>query len=1536
MRQTESFHHPRFLKLASRRLWSLLLLVEVAALGYSVEAADPSFSASGRLTQFNETQTYQSSGPNATGGAVNNRDTARSYFASCGPSALKADVQCNGSGIAYPSGSAGMVGVIRVANPSALSGYAGPGGTQAQFNLPISVSYSLSTFRTPGIFNQAVASSSVSASAQNVTVSGSANSTNNSYSHDFGNSGIFSGLPEQGGSVSASLPITISTTGNQPVEIVYSVSVESWTLDLSGQADASANITATFSGLNSSSGVPLDLTALGITMTSIPSQNTDHTGCDDKTAQPCGPSCAMATYGFHTMLASLLIRDTPVGYSAPYGYPTPVTLSYTQRGKSQPGVFTYANFGPKWNLNWISFVTDDPADFTNVSGLARPGGGGLPVTYQGTSGGYHSYRLEGRPGMQLRRPSGGAISYEILHSDGSKDVYGQADGTSSGPRRVFLTQRIDPAGNATTVNYDAQMRITSLVDALGQATTLAYEWPSDPLKVTKVTDPFGRFATFSYDGAGRLNRITDVIGIQSAFTYEGSSDFINSLTTPYGTTTFANVVNGRMRRISATDPAGDTEVLESNEDQTPAIPAAEMAMPSGMNVYNSDLHLRNSFYWDKKRWREAANDYTKAYIYHWLLDGDRVSMSGYLASEKPPLQSRIWYSYPGQPLPLIFGGVDTRSQIGRVIEGGTQLTSRTVTALGKLASETDPLGRTTTWDYSSDGIDLLRVGHSQSTGPVTLAAYTYNAQHRPLTYTDAAGQVTTYTWNAVGQPLTATNAKNETTTFSYYAADAAGKQRKGRLYQIDGALPGNADIVTLDYDFAGNTAQVTGPDGYYQNFTFDALDRLTRVTFPDGTYTETIYQHLDPLSSRDRLGRLTGYVYNSIRQLVSVTDPANRTTEYGWCKCGDLQQLIDAMGRITTWRHDLAGRVTAKIYADGSRITYDYEPLSGRLAKITDEKQQKKLRAYNLDDTLAGLSYVDAEHPTPNVTFAYDADYRRIKTMVDGIGTTTYAYHPIAPGTLGAGRLASTDGPLPSSLLTYSYDELGRNVGYAINGVGETRTFDPLGRVLTAVNPLGTFGYTYVGATGRMDQVTYPSGMTCQYNYYQLNGDFRLKDIIHNLPGNTLLSRHSYDYNAVGNITRWTQISPQANLRRSWVCGYDTSDQLTSVISQDPDTFSVLPTGHFDYTYDPSGNRLTEAVDGISTVSTYNSLNQLFSISNSLSQQTFEWNAEDQLVGINFAETGRRSEFEYDGVGRRIGVIEKQGSSALAVRRFVWLGLQISEERDATGLIIRRRHFDRGIQHSQAGEPLVSRFFARDHLGSIRETVASNNTLITAYVFNPWGVVVSSGEVDDDNGGFTGHWRHVSGLVMAPFRNYNPLIGRWINRDPIEEAGGTNLYEYVTSTPTSLRDYLGLAATAVNDSEICSEIRKLANRIAKKGGADRIPTEDQVGPLADTRFHSPGMGSKEFVYTGSKFPTLSGATMTGSELSYIGTGYLQAASGNSAFWGDAKIRIWRTYRTVTDYFGNGIGDVPLPGSPGRYNAAQAGRDAFYSSTCKCP
>jgi RHS repeat-associated protein len=49
-----------------------------------------------------------------------------------------------------------------------------------------------------------------------------------------------------------------------------------------------------------------------------------------------------------------------------------------------------------------------------------------------------------------------------------------------------------------------------------------------------------------------------------------------------------------------------------------------------------------------------------------------------------------------------------------------------------------------------------------------------------------------------------------------------------------------------------------------------------------------------------------------------------------------------------------------------------------------------------------------------------------------------------------------------------------------------------------------------------------------------------------------------------------------------------------------------------------------------------------------------------------------------------------------------------------------------------------------------------------------------------------------SGLTIAVRRFYGSNLARWINRDPIEEMGGLNLYGYILNEPTTKTDSTGL------------------------------------------------------------------------------------------------------------------------------------------------
>jgi len=48
-------------------------------------------------------------------------------------------------------------------------------------------------------------------------------------------------------------------------------------------------------------------------------------------------------------------------------------------------------------------------------------------------------------------------------------------------------------------------------------------------------------------------------------------------------------------------------------------------------------------------------------------------------------------------------------------------------------------------------------------------------------------------------------------------------------------------------------------------------------------------------------------------------------------------------------------------------------------------------------------------------------------------------------------------------------------------------------------------------------------------------------------------------------------------------------------------------------------------------------------------------------------------------------------------------------------------------------------------------------------------------------------------MLFYGFRYMDPETGRWLNRDPIEEQGGLNLYGFVGNDGVNAVDYLGLA-----------------------------------------------------------------------------------------------------------------------------------------------
>jgi YD repeat-containing protein len=445
---------------------------------------------------------------------------------------------------------------------------------------------------------------------------------------------------------------------------------------------------------------------------------TNACGCDGA-SQPRTPMMQAAA---QSMLVSLALSDTPIVYAPARGPSVPLTLTYSQREAYQPATFHYFNFGPNWTYAGLSYIVDDPAG--GGSGVQRYEAAGGTTKYTGYNATSGEFVRDPKDLSMLVRVSASPIMYERRLSDGSKEVYAEPDAKTAYPRRIFLSQIVDPAGNALSFAYDGQLRLTTITDADGRDTTLQYDH-ADPLLVTGITDPFGRQAVIAYDSQGRLESITDVIGITSTVTYAGSSGFVDSLTTPYGTSHFTYGESGVKRWLELTDPKGETERVEFLNGAS-GIPFSESQVPAGINAFNSYINGRNSFYWDKTAHARANGNYAQARIKHWYHDITSTSQAvAVLESIKNPLESRIWYNYPGQSWAGANGTCDKPSTIGRVLpDGNTQLTRMEYNPQDNITRRIDPKGRETLYVYEANGIDLAQVKQKTASGYDVIAAFT--------------------------------------------------------------------------------------------------------------------------------------------------------------------------------------------------------------------------------------------------------------------------------------------------------------------------------------------------------------------------------------------------------------------------------------------------------------------------------------------------------------------------------------------------------------------------------------------------------------------------------------------------------------------------------------------------------------------------------------------------------------------------------------------------------------------------------------------
>ena len=535
----------------------------------------------------------------------------------------------------------------------------------------------------------------------------------------------------------------------------------------------------------------------------------------------------------------------------------------------------------------------------------------------------------------------------------------------------------------------------------------------------------------------------------------------------------------------------------------------------------------------------------------------------------------------------------------------------------------------------------------------------------------------------------------------------------------------------------------------------------------------------------------------------------------------------------TQWEFDPdCGVNTAKQYADGSRISYSYTD-NGKKTRTTWARGAWKQNAYNARNLVSATTYSGTA--TPSVAYTYaDSGKTASATLSDG---TSYAYGY-------DDRLLNTSESVTSAGETFAvnrtYDGFWRaqETAVVVTNVrhsAKIRLYDSEDRVC---------GYALTNAAGRGVSVSlaYDGSYLTNTVYTLPNGSSFSTRLSREAGRRNLITRRDYFFGGQSIywysteydlLNRPTNATDSVSLVREWL--YNRRSELAA---------ATVGTDSYGYAYDSIGNRLWSAANAVTNSYTANCLNQYTAVSaganpvydadgNMTGDGTFAYayDAENRLVSVtSAAETNGaiRVLNAYDHRNRRIRKTVQRLNSSIApppsppvgihewetqeTHTFVWDGNNIVLEKVefANGTTRTFEYFwgaDKSGSEQGAGgvEGLLAVsmdgvFYipCYDHNGNIILYVSETGSIVTQYTYDPYGnIIESSGPLADvfSFGFSTQYHDREIGMICYQERVYSPVLGRWFNRDPIEEEGGENLYAFCENDAISKYDTLGRNVT---------------------------------------------------------------------------------------------------------------------------------------------
>lgn len=651
---------------------------------------------------------------------------------------------------------------------------------------------------------------------------------------------------------------------------------------------------------------------------------------------------------------------------------------------------------------------------------------------------------------------------------------------------------------------------------------------------------------------------------------------------------------------------------------------------------------------------------------------------------------------------------------------------------GRLLSETDPSGTTTTYGYDGDRVTTVtRRGRTLTivygddgrpqrveTASGIRAVYAYSGSRLDrVDYADGTGY--RYGYDAAGRVV--------------WVRDAQGHPVEGHEYDASGRaltseIGGGREKLVFSYgsnqttvtDSLGNSTiyrwkvvrglrqvwKIEGPcsgcggGGDVQEWTHDA--KLGPVTaYKDGAGQTWSYSYdpvtLDKLSETDPLSRVTSYSYDAAGRVLSVASPGGGLTSYTHGPAGPLtitEAVTASESRTTAFAYGAHGKPVSVTDPRGKTTTFAYDGTTHDLLSVTDPMGHTTSFGYDAEgrrttvtDALGHSTTTEYDsggrvtkitsHDGTFTRFEYDASGHRTAVIDPAGKVTRYSYDPYE-------RLTAVTDPA-NGVTRYGYDLMSRLTSLTdAKGQKTTFEYDGHARLVKTTYPGGAFETFTYDPAGRLSTKTDRKGVVTTYAY----------DVLGRLTGKSYSDGTTppvtYTYDAAG------RLATAANGTDTLTWTYDLAGQMLS--EQSAKNSSVV-----SYTYDAAGNRLTLSLDGqLFTSYAYDDASRLTSITRGT-----------QVFGFAYDAANRRTTMTYPN------------------------GVTTSYTYDQLNRLLRIK-----ADHVPSGNPITDFQYTYDAAGNRTQKAQLDYTEDYAYddLYRLVGVKRSAGL---QTGGLTGSWRYV-------------------------------------------------------------------------------------------------------------------------------------------------------------------------------------------------